>query len=59
MHDDRPLTQRHPIYSDEDDALRQQIIRFCREEIEPYGEAWEEAGTFRREQNSLDRRRQH
>lgn len=49
MHDDRPLTQRHPIYSDEDDALRQQIIRFCREEIEPYGEAWEEAGTFPRE----------
>lgn len=49
MHDDRPLTQRHSIYTDEDEALRQQIVRFCREEIEPHGEAWEEAGTFPRE----------
>lgn len=46
MHDDRPLTQRHSIYTEEDETLRQQIVRFCREEIEPYGEAWEEAGTF-------------
>jgi acyl-CoA dehydrogenase len=49
MHDDRPLTQRHPIYTEEDEALRQQIVRFCREEIEPNGEAWEEQGTFPRE----------
>ncbi|MGI9478293.1 MAG: acyl-CoA dehydrogenase family protein [Hyphomicrobiaceae bacterium] len=49
MNDDRPLTQRHAIYTEEDEALRQQIVRFCREEIEPHGEAWEEAGTFPRE----------
>lgn len=49
MFDDRPLTQRHPIYTEEDDALRDQIVRFCREEIEPNGEAWEEEGTFPRE----------
>lgn len=43
------LTRRSAIYSDEDDALRAQIIRFCEREIEPHGEAWEEEGGFPRE----------
>lgn len=46
---ERPLTQRAAIYTEEDEALRQQVIRFCAREIEPYGEAWEEEGTFPRE----------
>ncbi len=49
MYDERSLTQRHPIYTAEDETLRQQIQRFCREEIEPNGEAWEEAAEFPRE----------
>jgi acyl-CoA dehydrogenase len=48
MHDDRPLIHRHPIYTEEDEALCQQVVRFCREEIKPHGEAWEEAGEFPR-----------
>jgi acyl-CoA dehydrogenase len=37
------------IYTPEDEALRDQIIRFCENEIAPHGEAWEEAGGFPRE----------
>jgi len=46
---ERSLTQRSPIYTNEDEALHEQITRFCEREIEPNGEAWEEEGTFPRE----------
>ena len=39
---------RSPLYTEDDDALREQIVHFCEREIEPHGEAWEEAGTFPR-----------
>ena len=37
------------ICTPEDEALRDQIIRFCENEIAPHGEAWKEAGGFPRE----------
>ena len=40
---------RHPIYDEDSETIRDQIRRFCATEIEPHGEAWEEAGTFPRE----------
>ena len=40
---------RNPIYRPEDEALGDQIIRFCENEIAPHGEAWKEAGGFPRE----------
>ena len=43
------MSKRHPIYDDDTETIRQQIQRFCAAEIEPYGEAWEEQGTFPRE----------
>jgi acyl-CoA dehydrogenase len=48
MHD-RPLTRRNSLYSEGDEMLRQQILRFCTTEIEPFGEVWEEAGEFPRD----------
>lgn len=43
------MPTRSPIYTEEDDALRDQIVRFSEREILPHGEAWEEAGEFPRE----------
>ncbi len=43
------MSLRSAIYTEEDDALRDQIVRFCEREILPNGEAWEEAGEFPRE----------
>ena len=43
------MSIRSPIYTDDDDTLRDQITRFCEREILPYGEDWEEAGEFPRE----------
>lgn len=40
---------RHPIYTEETETIRDQVRRFCDEEIEPSGERWEEEGTFPRE----------
>ncbi len=38
--------QRHPMYDDDTETVRDQLRRFVAEEIEPNGEAWEEAGEF-------------
>ncbi len=43
------MALRAAIYSDEDEVLRDQIVRFCEREILPNGEGWEEAGSFPRE----------
>lgn len=43
------MSLRSSIYTPDDEVLREQIVRFCEREIEPHGEAWEEAGTFPRE----------
>ena len=43
------MSLRSPIYTDEDEALRDQIVRFCEREILPHGEAWEEQGEFTRD----------
>ena len=43
------MPQRHPIYDDDSETIRDQVRRFCASEIEPHGEAWEEEGTFPRE----------
>lgn len=43
------MSLRSPIYTDEDEALRDQIVRFCEREILPHGEAWEEQGEFPRD----------
>ena len=43
------MPTRSPIYTEEDDALRNQIVRFSEREILPHGEVWEEAGEFPRE----------
>jgi citronellyl-CoA dehydrogenase len=38
-----------PYFSDEHELIRQTVKRFCREEIAPYAEEWDEAGIFPRE----------
>ncbi|MDF1720782.1 MAG: acyl-CoA dehydrogenase family protein [Minwuia sp.] len=43
------MSLRHPIYTEDTDTIRDQIRRFCDQEIEPHGETWEEEGTFPRE----------
>ena len=43
------MSIRSPIYTEDDDTLRDQIVRFCEREILPHGEDWEEAGEFPRE----------
>ncbi len=42
------MAPRSPFYTDEHDAFRQEIRKFVEREIEPYIEAWEEAGEFPR-----------
>jgi acyl-CoA dehydrogenase len=37
---------RHPMYDEDTETIRDQLRRFVAEEIEPHGEAWEEAGEF-------------
>ncbi len=37
---------RHPMYDEDTETIREQLRRFIATEIEPYGEEWEEAGTF-------------
>jgi len=43
------MPARHPIYDADTETIRDQIRRFVAEEIEPYGERWEEKGAFPRE----------
>lgn len=38
-----------PYFSEEHDLIRQTVKRFCREQIAPHAEAWDEAGIFPRE----------
>jgi citronellyl-CoA dehydrogenase len=38
-----------PYFSEEHELIRQTVKRFCREEIAPYAEEWDEAGIFPRE----------
>ena len=43
------MGQRHPVYTEESELIRDQIGRFIAREIEPEGEKWEEEGTFPRD----------
>ena len=38
-----------PPFTDEHDLIRQTVKRFCREEIAPFAQEWDEAGIFPRE----------
>jgi citronellyl-CoA dehydrogenase len=38
-----------PYFGEEHDLIRQTVKRFCREEIAPHAEEWDEAGIFPRE----------
>src|SRR5437870_7494148 len=38
-----------PYFSEEHELIRQTVKRFCREEIAPHAEEWDEAGIFPRE----------
>jgi acyl-CoA dehydrogenase len=39
----------YPPFTAEHDLIRQTVKRFCREEIAPFAEEWDEAGIFPRE----------
>src|SRR4051812_4102626 len=39
----------YPYFSEEHDLIRQTVKRFCREEIAPHAEEWDEQGIFPRE----------
>src|SRR5579862_8981782 len=39
----------YPPFSGEHDLIRQTVKRFCREEIAPFAQEWDEAGIFPRE----------
>ncbi len=39
----------YPPFTTEHDLIRQTVKRFCREEIAPFAQAWDEAGIFPRE----------
>jgi alkylation response protein AidB-like acyl-CoA dehydrogenase len=39
----------YPPFSSEHDLIRQTVKRFCREEIAPFAQEWDEAGIFPRE----------
>lgn len=43
------MQQTSPYYSAEHEAFREQLRRFVAREIEPYADAWDEAGEFPRE----------
>ncbi|MBP7063014.1 acyl-CoA dehydrogenase family protein [Ferrovibrio sp.] len=43
------MPQASPYYSAEHEAFREQLRRFVAREIEPYADAWDEAGEFPRE----------
>lgn len=43
------MQQASPYYSAEHEAFREQLRRFVAREIEPYADAWDEAGEFPRE----------
>src|ERR1017187_722353 len=38
-----------PYFTEEHDLIRQTVKRFCREEIAPHSEEWDEKGVFPRE----------
>ena len=40
---------KHPFYTEEHEAFRASLRRFVEKEIEPYANAWDEAGEFPRE----------
>ena len=40
---------KHPFYTEEHEAFRDQLRRFVAKEIEPYANEWDEAGEFPRE----------
>ena len=39
----------YPPFTAEHDLIRQTVKRFCREEIAPFAQEWDEAGIFPRE----------
>jgi citronellyl-CoA dehydrogenase len=39
----------YPYFTEEHEMLRQTVARFCKEEIAPFAEQWDEAGIFPRE----------
>src|SRR5258707_7930346 len=39
----------YPYFTEEHDLIRQTVKRFCREEIAPHAEEWDEKGIFPRE----------
>jgi citronellyl-CoA dehydrogenase len=45
----QPTTTDFPYFTEEHDLIRQSVTRFCKEEIAPYAEEWDEEGIFPRE----------
>ena len=45
----RTLEQRHPSFHPEHEALRRTVERFVQQQVVPYADAWEEAGSVPRE----------
>ena len=42
-------TTTYPYFTEEHELIRQTVKRFCKEEIAPFAEKWDQAGTFPRE----------
>jgi citronellyl-CoA dehydrogenase len=45
----QPTTTEFPYFTEEHDLIRKSVERFCKEEIAPHAEEWDEKGIFPRE----------